>query len=107
MLPPPGDFNQYEPDVRERMMRWNDATTVDESHRQDRLVDEQIRQARLCPTRSLVVVLAAMILAAVSVFGFNNTLGAAIFMAAPLFLFAQRLLGSVRSRSSSHEDQSD
>lgn len=33
MLPRPSDFNKYPADVRERMCRWNDAFTVDESNR--------------------------------------------------------------------------
>ncbi len=35
MLPRPDDFNKYPADIQERMCRWNDAFTVDESNRQD------------------------------------------------------------------------
>lgn len=46
MLPKPEDFNKYPVNVQERMCRWNDAFTIDESKRQDRLVDAEIDQAR-------------------------------------------------------------
>ncbi|KFI65745.1 hypothetical protein [Bifidobacterium cuniculi] len=46
LLPQPKFFNQYPKDVQERMCRWNDAFTVDESKRQDRLVDAEIDQGK-------------------------------------------------------------
>ncbi len=42
MLPRPSDFNKYPADVQERMCRWNDAFTVDESNRQNQLVKAEI-----------------------------------------------------------------
>lgn len=44
MLPEPASFAKYDRETRERICRWNDAFTVDESARQDRLVDAEIRQ---------------------------------------------------------------
>ena len=44
MLPSPRDFNAYDPETRERMCRWNDAFTIDESRRQDKLVESEISQ---------------------------------------------------------------
>lgn len=46
MLPRPKDFNQYSKDIQEKMCQWNDAFTVDESRRQDKLVDAEIWQSR-------------------------------------------------------------
>ena len=46
MLPRPSDFNKYPADVQERMCRWNDAFTVDESNRQNQLVKAEIDQSR-------------------------------------------------------------
>lgn len=46
MLPRPEDFKNYPPDTRERMCKWNDAFTTDESARQDRLVDNEIKQSK-------------------------------------------------------------
>lgn len=45
-LPPADEFNRYSPEYQERMCRWNDAFTIDESRRQDMLVKEEIDQAR-------------------------------------------------------------
>lgn len=43
-LPMPEQFNAYDAETRERICRWNDASTVDESRRQDLLVENEIRQ---------------------------------------------------------------
>ena len=45
-LPPADEFSRYAPEYQERMCRWNDAFTIDESRRQDRLVEEEINQAK-------------------------------------------------------------
>ena len=44
MLPPPDIYEKYDAGTRERMCRWNDANTVDESKRQDKLVDNEVKQ---------------------------------------------------------------
>lgn len=44
-LPPPNIFYAFEEDVRERMCRWVDSFTVDESARQDRALDETIKNS--------------------------------------------------------------
>lgn len=43
-LPPPDIYYAYEPEDRERMCRWNDSGTVDESRRQDEIVAAEIKQ---------------------------------------------------------------
>ena len=45
MLPPPEIFYRFDEADRERICRWNDASTIDESARQDRLADAQVRLA--------------------------------------------------------------
>ena len=45
MLPPPEIFYKFSEADRERICRWNDASTIDESMRQDRLADAQVRLA--------------------------------------------------------------
>ncbi|MDO4539330.1 MAG: hypothetical protein Q4B54_14285, partial [Coriobacteriales bacterium] len=44
MLPAPDEFNKYDKQTRERICRWNDAFTTDESLRQDKLVANEIKQ---------------------------------------------------------------
>lgn len=100
MLPPPDDFAKYPQAVQERMMRWNDAWTTDESARQDKLVDAQVQQAAKGPRRALIVVLTAFALAAVSQWVFQSTVLAVAFLGAPILLFASNLIQGVTSRSS-------
>lgn len=44
MLPMPESFRAYPEEVQERICKWNDAFTIDESKRQDKLVDNEIKQ---------------------------------------------------------------
>lgn len=94
LLPPPEKFYSFEPGDRERMMRWNDAGTVDESARQDRLVDAQIVESHRGPRRAMVVVGSCLVLAAVSGLGFENNIMGVAFLGAPLLMFAQTLLST-------------
>lgn len=100
MLPPPDEFYKFAPEDRERMMRWNDSGTVDESVRQDRLVDVEIEQARKGPVRAVVIVSASLAAAAVSGWVFENTALAALFLGSPLLMFAQSLISTIRSQAS-------
>lgn len=86
-------------------MRWNDAWTVDESARQDKLVEAQVEQADKGPRRALIVVLSAFALSAVSGWVFKNTAVALAFVGAPILLFASSLIRGVSSRSSKAHDR--
>lgn len=44
LLPAPQHYLEYDAETRERMCKWNDAFTIDESKRQDKLVDNEIEQ---------------------------------------------------------------
>lgn len=44
MLPAPQHYREYDAETRERMCRWNDAFTIDESNRQNELVKNEIKQ---------------------------------------------------------------
>lgn len=103
LLPRPEVFSQYPMEVQERMMRWNDAWSSDESKRQDKLVEAQIEQARKGPNRSLFVSLFGMALAAIAVFKYNNNIAAGIFLGPPLLLYAGSFVKSARSHSSADE----
>jgi len=46
VLPPPEVFRNYEPDVQQRWLQWNDGYLPGEPERQDKLVDAQIDQAK-------------------------------------------------------------
>lgn len=100
LLPRPDDFARYPVHVQDRMLQWNDAWTVDESNRQDKLVDAEIRQAERGPTRAMVLGLLCFV-AAIVFFALGNNVAGVAFLAAPVLGFAaQFLLIRVSSRSS-------
>lgn len=45
-LSDPESFSKYPPDVQQAMVQWNNARTIDESRRQDRLVDAIIEESK-------------------------------------------------------------
>jgi len=79
ILPPPGEFRKYSPEVQERMLSWNDSFTSDESARQDKLVAAEVAEAERGPRRSLWVVFTCLGLAALSIFWEDNVAGARDF----------------------------
>lgn len=46
ILPDPDSFAKYPDYVQKRMVEWNDAQIIDESRRNDRIVDAAIRQTK-------------------------------------------------------------
>ena len=62
MLPAPEYFAAYRPDVQERICRWNDAFTIDESKRQDKLVDNEIKQQRAASIMTFMLILVFAVL---------------------------------------------
>ncbi len=100
MLPPPDLFRQYPVHVQDRMMSWNDAFTVDESARQDRLVDAEIAQARRGPYLSVGVVALGLFLALVAFLITGSVWAAGVFAGSPVLVFAAQLINTARSRSS-------
>lgn len=80
-------------------MKWNDAWTIDESKRQDRLVEAEIRESKWSPWRSFVVVVLAMGAALYCGSLELNELGIA-FIAAPVAVYATSQITRVFSASS-------
>lgn len=64
MLPPPKSFNAYSPDAQRMILDWADRQTRavfnDESKRQDRLVEAEIRQGVVGQGLSAFVILASI-----------------------------------------------
>ncbi len=106
MLPSPEDFARYPQHVQERMLGWNDATTSDESRRQDKLVDAEIAEAKRGPTRAMCLA-AVCILASIYFFhranGTSDIVAGSALLAAPVLTLAARFISSVRSQSSRSE----
>ena len=99
MLPSPDDFNKYDERTRERICRWNDAFTVDESARQNRLVDNEIKQQETGVALTFVLVLAFGLAAFVS-FLITREMASFGFLSVPLLNFLGNLFKSVLSKSS-------
>lgn len=99
MLPKPDDFNEYPAEVQERMCRWNDAFTTDESNRQDRLVDAEIAQARKGMWISGALFMIAMLFALVA-FLVTESQWSFGFLAVPVVSMIVNLFEPIASRSS-------
>ncbi|MBW3094987.1 hypothetical protein KIH75_06500 [Bifidobacterium sp. 64T4] len=98
-LPKPDDFNKYPVDVQERMCRWNDAFTTDESERQNLLVEAEIDQARKGMWISGALFLIAMLF---SLIAYITTMSpwSFGFLAVPVVSMIVNLFEPVSSRSS-------
>lgn len=53
MLPHPDIFYKFDEAHQERICRWNDSFTIDESRRQDRALDTAIRNANVASIASI------------------------------------------------------
>lgn len=102
MLPKPEYYKAYPKDVQERMCQWNDAFTIDESKRQDRLVDNEIKQANIGTWISAVLFLVSMVFSLVCFLktGSGWSFG---FLAVPVMSVLSNMLTPVFSRSSVHD----
>lgn len=99
LLPHPDVHNQYDPETRERICRWNDAFTIDESKRQDRLVDNEIEQARKGPVRSMIMLIVFSVFAFIS-FMITRDAASFWFLAVPVVSVIGNLIVPVFSKSS-------
>lgn len=99
LLPRAEDFVQYPSEVQERMCRWNDAFTIDESQRQDRLVDNEIKQASKSMWITFVLFLVTMVLSFVS-FIWTTSGWSFSFLAVPVMSMVSNMTKPVFSRSS-------
>lgn len=99
LLPRADIYNQYDDATRERMCRWNDSFTIDESRRQDRLVDNEIRQQNMGSwmTFALLVFFSILAFAAFMLTGSPHSFW---FMTVPVANVIGRLFRPVFSRSS-------
>lgn len=104
MLPMPAYFNAYPKDVQERMCRWNDAATIDESKRQDRLVDNEIAQSRQSMWISAGLFAMAMVLSLVC-FIHTRDAWSFGFLAVPVVSMIGNMLLPVFSHSSTHDSK--
>ena len=99
MLPRPSDFNKYPADVQERMCRWNDAFTVDESNRQNQLVKAEIDQSRKGMWVSAGLFAVALLMSFISFLATSSPWSFG-FLAVPVATIIANLFEPIASRSS-------
>lgn len=98
-LPHPDVFRQYDKDVQERMLQWNDAGTTDESRRQDKLVDAQIEQAKTGQGAAIFFLAMCIIASCVSFFVFKNNIAGLAFFSLPLLGVIKEFLQAITRNS--------
>lgn len=100
MLPHPETFNRYDSETRERICRWNDAFTIDESRRQDRLVDNEIKQAEKSFNVSTILIVLSLIFPFLMYLLSGNPWLSGIFISYPIISIIGNVLTPVFSKSS-------
>ena len=104
MLPRPSDFNKYPADVQERMCRWNDAFTVDESNRQNQLVKAEIDQSRKGMWVSAGLFAVALLMSFISFLATSSPWSFG-FLAVPVATIIANLFEPIASRSSRDKEK--
>ena len=104
MLPRPSDFNKYPADIQERMCRWNDAFTVDESNRQNQLVKAEIDQSRKGMWVSAGLFAVALLMSFIS-FLVTSSSWSFGFLAVPVATIIANLFEPIASRSSRDKEK--
>lgn len=99
VLPPPEIFERYDDKTKERMCKWNDANTSDESKRQDRLVDHEIRQNKRGAVLSFVLMV-VFVIATLYAFVTTHDKASFIFLSVPALNVIGNFIQSVHSNSS-------
>lgn len=111
IIPLAEDLNQYRPEVQAKIIEWADAqikaNVVDESIRQDKLVDGELIQAKYGQVLSMIIMLFLVVAAVVAVFIINNAWAATPFLAVQFFTIGANLLRPIRSKSSGQEENKD
>lgn len=95
-LPHPELWKEFDETTRERILRVAEAFTTDESARRDRVVDADIRELPEGRQAAVAIVVLCLLAAAVSVFAFDNTIAAGVFLAVPIASIIRDL---IRGRS--------
>lgn len=109
IIPLAEDLNQYKPEVQSKIIEWADAqikaNVVDESIRQNKLVDGELSQAKYGQVFSTIIMLVLVICAVVAVYITNNPWAATPFLAVQFFTIGANWLRPIRSKSSRQESK--
>lgn len=108
-LPDPGSLKQYDPSVQDKIVEWADrkvtATYDDESRRQDRLVEAEIRQGRNGQAASTFIMVLALVLAAVVGVATGNAVMSGAFLMLPFATIIGNLFKPVASTRKSEKEE--
>ena len=110
LLPPPEEFNQYPSEAQAIILQWNDeqikANVTEESSRQSRLVDSEIKQAQRGQILSGIIIITFVAAAVIVTVVGNNAILATLFIGIPFATIIGNLFRPVRSKSSAKKHES-
>lgn len=107
-MPTPGSLKQYDQDVQKKIVEWADRKVTaiydDESKRQDRLVEAEIKQGRNGQIASTAIMLVALVLAAAVGIITNNAVMSGAFLVLPFATIISNLFRPVRSSKKNEKE---
>ncbi len=108
-LPTPGSLGQYDRNVQEKIVEWADrkvaAVYDDESRRQDKLVEAEIRQGRNGQIASTAIMILALLLAAIVGIVTSNAVMSGAFLVLPFATIIGNLFKPVASTRKSEKEK--
>lgn len=106
LLPDPDSFNKYPEFAQRQMVAWNDASIIDASKREDKLVDAAIKQAKVGQGLSFVL---NLVFTALSFVGFvaTGSLASFGFMSVPVISVGFNIWKDSRSGKGREAEQNE
>lgn len=105
ILPHPSVFSEYDKDTQEWIKQCSGAFTIDESKRQDRLVDNEIKQANKSFNVSTFLIILSLALSIVCYLISSNPWLSGLFVSYPIVSVIGNVISPVFSKSSNHKDK--
>lgn len=108
LIPDPDSFNKYDPATRESIKGWTQAQikahVIDESLRQDKYTDAEIKQAKYGQMLSALIIFASIVAALIVGLCTQDYLAAGAFLVLPFATIIGNLFRPVRSKSNGHSE---
>lgn len=108
-LPAPGSLKQYDQSVQEKIVEWADRRVTaiydDESRRQDKLVEAEIRQGRNGQAASIAIMILALLLAAIVGVSTGNAVMSGAFLLLPFATIISNLFKPVASTRKNEKEK--
>lgn len=106
MLPHPSIYKMYDAETRERMCQWNDAYTIDESKRQNKLIDLEIKIRARAQWMSMCLMAFAFICAVVTYALYHDAIFSVAFIAVPFITVLANGIQAVKPKTRTNDNQS-